>query len=265
MSDNMEFVYNNLFLNQMKKQNISVFLSGAEQVGTSWCTLSLAQALNMRQNKVLAVDGNGGLSNISSYIMLQNPCYLEDYILGKKTLNQLVIAYKNRDFNFLIAKPGNKFLLNEPVGRIQLFSQDLQILSKNYDFTLIDLGSDINNNNLSLLQIAKNVIILCSEESVDLIKTLDLIKFINSLGFDVEYKIIINKVNSFEDGYKVYERLNRAVERNGLNFPELLGIIRQDARIRDTIRNKELLLTRYPMSEAAQDISDIVTKLSQGV
>ena len=158
-----------------------------------------------------------------------------------------------------------QFLSNEPIGRIQLFSQDLQILSNNYDFTLIDFGADINNNNLSLLQIAKNVIILCSEESADLIKTLDLIKFIDTLGFDVECKIIINKVNSFEDGYKVYERLNRAIERNGLNFPELLGIIRQDARIRDTIKNKELLLTRYPKSEAAQDISDIVEKLSQGV
>lgn len=265
MSENLDFVYDSLFLNQMKKRNISVLLSGAEQVGTSWCTLALAQALNMKQNKVLAVDGNGSLSNISSYIMLQNPCYLEDYIMGKKTLNQLVIAYKNKDFNFLIAESGNKFLLNEPIGRIQLFSQDLQILAKNYDFTLVDLGADINNNNLSLLQIAKDVIILCSEESVDLIKTLDLIKYINSLGFDIDCKIIVNKVNSFEDGYKVYERLNRAIERNGLNFPELLGIIRQDARIRDTIKNKELLLTRYPMSEAAQDISAIVAKLSQGV
>ncbi len=264
MSDNMDFVYDSLFLTRLKKQNISVFLSGAEQVGTSWCTLSLAHALNLKQKKVLAVDGNGGLSNISSYIVLQNPYYLEDYIKGKKTLNQLVVAYKNKDFNFLMGNPGNKFLSNEPIGRIQLFSQDLQILSNNYDFTLIDFGADINNN-LSLLQIAKNVIILCSEESADLIKTLDLIKFIDTLGFDVECKIIINKVNSFEDGYKVYERLNRAIERNGLNFPELLGIIRQDARIRDTIKNKELLLTRYPKSEAAQDISDIVEKLSQGV
>jgi hypothetical protein len=42
-----------------------------------------------------------------------------------------------------------------------------------------------------------------------------------------------------------------------LKFPDLLGIIRLDARIRDTIKNKDLLLSRYPESEAAQDISEI--------
>ena len=207
------------------------------------------------------MDGNGELANISSYISMHNPVYIEEYIEGKKTLNQVVTPFKNKDFNILSAISGNKYLATMPLGRIQLFAQDLQIISENYDFTFIDLGVGVALENLGLLQIADNVVLLCSENTADLVKTLDLIRYINQLDIPINCKLIINKVNSFEDGYKIYKKLNKASERNGLNFPELLGIIRNDTRIRDTIRNKDLLLTRYPTSEAAQDVSEIAKKL----
>ena len=261
MIENIDFIYDRLFLTKEKKQNISVFISGAEQTGSSWCSLSLAHALNLSKKSVLLVDGNWELANIPSYINIQPPFYIEDYLDGKKTLNQIITAFKNKDLNILAAKSGNKYLTDIPIGRIQLYAQDLQILSENYDFTFIDLGTSVASENLCLLQIASEVIILCSENTSDLIKTLDLIKYINSLEVQINCKLIINKVNYFEDGYKIYEKLNKASERNGLNFPELIGIIRHDTRIRDTIRNKDMLLTRYPTSEAAQDISEIAKKI----
>ena len=61
MSDSSKLIYNNLFLNSANRKNISVFISGAEQVGTSWSALSIAHALNMLNKKVLLVDGRGSL------------------------------------------------------------------------------------------------------------------------------------------------------------------------------------------------------------
>ena len=141
----------------------------------------------------------------------------------------------------------------------------MQILAENYDHTIIDLGTELTDKNLSLCQIADNILIMCSENSADLIKTFDLIKFMNETKIDANYNLIINKVNSFEDGYKIYEELNKAADRNGLKCPDLLGIVRIDTRIRDTIRNKELLLSRYPTSEAALDICNIAKKLGQEI
>lgn len=257
VSDCTDLIFNNLFLTTKRKNNISIFISGAEQVGTSWSALSIAHALNLLNKKVLLVDGRGSLSNISSYLCLQNNNNLEDYFNGKKTLNQLIVAYKNKDFTLLTAISGNKYIAQPPIGRIQLFSQDLNIIAKNYNHTFIDLGTDLLEKNISLCQIAKNIIILCSDGNDGLVKTLDTIKYLNQIGFNDNCKIIINKANSFEGGYKIYEKLGKAAERNGLKFPDLLGIIRLDTRIRDTIKNKDLLLSRYPTSEAAQDISEI--------
>lgn len=261
MENTSDLVYNKLFLTSKKDIDISVFISGAEQLGTSWCALSVAHALSINKKKVLFVDGNGNLSNVASYLQLQNSYFLEDYVSGKKTLNQLISAYKNKYFNILTAKSGNKYITEQSIGRIQLFSQDLQVLAENYDFVAIDLINDMDMRKISLCQIAKNIIILCSENSADIIKTFELIKFMNNMGLGNNCRLIINKVNSYDEGYKTYDKLKKATERNGLNFPDLLGIIRLDTRIRDVIKNKELLLTRYPESEAAQDVYDIAKKL----
>lgn len=258
------FIYETLFLNKGISRNISVLISGEEKVGTSWCALSLAHAFNLEKRKVLLVDGNGNFSNIKTHLFLDSSLPIEEYVNGNKTLNQLIYPYKNKDFNILTATSGNNYLQEQPLGRIQVFAEDLQIVAQNYDATIIDLGQGFSPKNMSLYQIADNILIMCSDNNANLIKTFDLIKLINEINIDTNYYLIINKVISFEDGYKVYEKLNKAAERNGLRCPKLLGIVRIDTRIRDTIRNKELLLTRYPTSEAALDICSITKKLIQG-
>ncbi len=263
MSDNGNLIYNRLFLKNGTHRHISVFISGAENIGTSWCALTMAHAFNLEKKKVLLVDGNGDFSNIASYLVLQSPHYLEQYIAGQKTLNQLICAYKNKDFNILTGQTGNGYLDEQPLGRIHLFADDLNIIAENYEQTLIDAGTNISEKTLSLCQIADNIILMCSENNADLVKTFDLIKFMNEINLSANYYLIINKVISFEDGYKVYEKLNKAADRNHLKFPELLGIVRIDTRIRDTIKNKELLLSRYPASEAALDICSIAKKLGK--
>lgn len=265
LNEDTDIIYKSLFLDRAIPHHISVLVSGAERIGTSWCALNLAYALNAAQKKVLLVDGNGNFANVSSYLMLQNSSYLEEYTQGKKTLNQLVSAYKNKNFHVLTAEPGNNYLSSLPLGRVQIFADDLLILAEDHLHTVIDLGTELTNKNLSLCQIADNILIMCSENSADLIRTFDLIRFINDTFISAKCNLIINKVNSFEDGYKVYEKLNKASDRCGLFCPDLIGIVRFDARVRDTIRNKELLLSRYPTSEAALDIYGIAKKLDQEI
>lgn len=261
MSNSSDYIYEKLFINSAENSNISVFIAGAENSGATWCALSIAHALNLMQKKVLLIDSNGNFSNICTYLSLNNQFFLEDYFLGKKTLNQLLIAYKNKDFNLLTSKSGSNFLYDQPNGRIQIFADDVKILAENYEQTIIDLGSNDIEKKLNICKLANNNIIVCSENNTDLARTFDTIKLLNESQIDTNYYLIINKVASFEDGYKIYEKLTKALERNNLKSPELLGIIRFDTRVRDTIKNKELLMSRYSESEAAIDIANISKKL----
>jgi len=256
----MDLIYKELFTEDQTK-NVFVFVSGVEHIGTSWCALNLAHALTLKKKKVLIIDGNGNLSNISSYIPLKNPSYLEEYISGQKTLNQLILAYKNINFNILTALPGDNYLEALPQGRIQIFIDDLRIISKNYDYVIIDAGSNIDEKNLPFYKMARHLFIMSSEKSSDLVKTFDVLQNILRMGVSGDCKLIINRVNSFEDGYKIYKELSRAISRSGLKEVDLLGIVRFDTRIRDTIKNRELLLARYPSSEAAVDIYHMAEKI----
>ena len=261
MNNCYSVIYEHLFLKKERNRNISLFISAAEQAGTTWCSLSIAHALNQDKQRVLFVDAHGNYSNANSYLQLNNDLYMEDYIRGAKTINQILCAYKNKNFNLLVAKPGGKFLQSMQIGRITISAEDLFFMADDYDHTIIDADADCINKTLNLCQIANNIILVCSENNADLTKTFELIHKFNEANISANYYLIINKVNSFEDGFKVYEKLCKASDRTGLKSPDLLGIIRFDTRVRDTIKNKELLLTRYPTSEAASDIKNITKKL----
>ena len=66
LTDNADIIYKSLFLSNEMPRNISIIISGAERIGSSWCALSLAHALNLDKKKVLLVDGNGKFSSIAS-------------------------------------------------------------------------------------------------------------------------------------------------------------------------------------------------------
>lgn len=73
--------------------------------------------------------------------------------------------------------------------------------------------------------------------------------------------IVVNQANSIKEGQRTYETMAKAC-RNFLNInPPLLGIIRRDTRVRDSIRNQVPLISRYPTSEAAEDVVSIAKKL----
>ena len=46
--------------------------------------------------------------------------------------------------------------------------------------------------------------------------------------------------------------------------PMLLGIVRRDLRVKEAIRSQTPLLTRYPNTEAAEDVGKIARKLMEG-
>ena len=72
---------------------------------------------------------------------------------------------------------------------------------------------------------------------------------------------VVNIANSTKEGERTYGTLLKACQGFLKISPPLLGIIRRDAKVRETIRNQTPLLTRYPNCEAAIDVETIVRRL----
>ena len=73
--------------------------------------------------------------------------------------------------------------------------------------------------------------------------------------------MVINRAYSYNEGNQIYKTILQAA-KNYINVDlSLLGIIRQDTRIRDSVLNKSLLINRYPASEGAEDVFKITKNI----
>lgn len=240
--------------------NIIAITSGFGSMGKTWLAVTLSHALNLERKSVLLFDADNGLLNTEFQLNLSYKYSLNDVISGNATLNQAAAPVNRKKFDVISASAGSGVLEDVPVGRLQVLQEELILLARNYDAVLIDLASSekiINN----LLPKQTNLILVCTNDPSNLVSTYN---FLQNMAGSYQYKslqIVVNYANSYEEGLRTYNTLRRACEQYSTAMPQLLGVIRRDTRVRDAIRNHAMLLNRYPMSEAAEDVSAIAGKL----
>lgn len=247
----------NLFL--QAPQNIVAVTSGIGSMGKTWLSVTLAHALNTLKQSVLLFDADNGIANIETQLELQNKVSLSDVVSGRATLNQAIEMINRRKFEVICAPAGSNILAATPVGRLHLLKDDLVLLSKNYDHTLIDLPAD--DKIIHILPPGSEMILVCTDSPSNIVSAY---KFLQNFAQTDKYKnlqIVVNYAHSYEEGVQTYNTLRLACEKYLIKTPSLLGVVRRDTRVRDAIRNHVLMLNRYPNSEAAEDVLQIARKL----
>lgn len=243
--------------------NMIAISSGKPGIGKTWFTVTLASALSAIKQKILFFDGDLGLSNVDIQLGLATPHDLGCVVTGSTTLNQIIRYSDKSHFDIISGRGGSLKLVSMPLGRLQILAEDLSLLSTNYDKVLLDMEAGANKANLTLCGMAGKLIILCTDEPSSLTDAYALIKVMSSRYPKCQILIVVNQADSAQGGQRTYDILRKACQ-NFLNIsPPLLGIVRHDARIRDTIRNQMSLLARYPTSEASIDVINIARKLCQ--
>jgi flagellar biosynthesis protein FlhG len=142
-----------------------------------------------------------------------------------------------------------------------MLSDDLVVLASDYDKVLIDLGAGVERTVLQLAHGAGNVIVVITDEPTSLTDAYAFIKVTQMESPGTDFKVVANMVNSTREGERTYNTLLKACEGFLKISPPLLGIVRRDSKVPVAIRSQTSLLTRYPSSEAANDVESIAQKL----
>ena len=106
------------------------------------------------------------------------------------------------------------------------------------------------------------MILVCTNEPSNLVSAYNFLQKVPDSAKYKSLRIIVNYANSYEEGLQTYNILRHACEEYIKSTPPLLGVVRRDTRVRDAINNQALLLSRYPNSEAAQDIMQIAARIT---
>lgn len=247
-----------------KKNNLTVVCSGTKGVGKTWFSSVLSQSLSMLKQKVLFFDADGGVENIAFQLNLPKSNTYADMLKNKITLNNAVYFCNKGHFDAIYAEPQNNGLSAYPAGRCQILVSDLKAFSVNYDTVLADCSNTNPILKNSFLQAADRIILLIGPNlngNIDAYKELEHIK---KISLNPKIFVVVNRALSYNEGSQIYKTLLKADAKFIGANPLLLGVIKQDGRIRDCVQNKTSLFERYPVCDSLNDIANFAKTLITG-
>lgn len=260
------FVNSSVFAKEasmLKGKNMIAVVSGRRGSGKTWFAVTLAHALSLLKQKVLLFDGDYGANNTQMQLGLKNAPDLDKVIYGGYSLNQVVVNCEKTHFDIVSGNPNSSGLSTMSVGRLQILGDDLNILAQNYDKTILDMSSGVASAARVFAGMSQSVVVVCTDTPQSVTDSYGLIKLIAERYPQTSISIVVNRVNTIPDGQRTYKILEKACREFLDLSPKFLGIVRQDTRVRDSIRNQTSIINRYPQSEASLDILAIAKKVLQ--
>ena len=224
-------------------------------------SITLAHALSTLRQKTLLFDGDLGLANIDIQLGLMVKYDLGSVISGALSLNQVVHHYDKGRFDVIAGRSGSAGLASMPVGRLQILGEDLSLLASGYNKVILDMGAGVEKPVRILSGMAEKIIVVCTDEPTSLTDAYAFIKIMTMQYPKSDINIVINQANSLREGQRTFDTLLKACNNFLKINPPLLGIVRRDTRVRDSIRNQSSIINRYPTSEAAEDVIAIAKRL----
>jgi len=245
------------------KKNIIAVASGKGGVGKTWLSITLTHLLARSGRRALLFDGDIGLANVDVQLGLTPKRDLSQVFSGKSSLREVIYVHEDGGFDIVAGRSGSGSLTALPDATLAKLRTDLEELANEYDYIIMDLGAGIEKNIRFLSSIASKVIIVVTDEPTSLTDAYAFIKLCLQQNEQPDVQIIINQAASQKEGEKTYGSLNKACTSFLKYSPPLLGIIRKDNKVKDSIRSQQSMLEKAPHSTAATDAAAISIKLMQ--
>ena len=245
-----------------RSSHLVAIASGKGGVGKTWLAITLAHALARAGARTLLFDGDLGLANVDVQLGLMPTRDLGGVLDGPLPLADAVIPYGSGGFDVIAGHSGSGLLANQPRAQITCLIERLRAVAQDYDHVILDLGAGLDRSVRQLSLAADTCIVVLTNEPTSLTDAYAFIKVRQRDGGDGPVSVVVNMAATVRDGQSAFRALQKACESFLKLSPSLLGIVRQDAKVRESIRNQMSILSRYPNACAALDVEGIATRLA---
>lgn len=244
----------------LRAGHILAVASGKGGVGKTWLSIMLAHLFARSGRSVMLFDGDIGLANVDVQLGLTPEKDLRHLFAQGLTLEQIVTPYEG-GFDIVAGRSGHGGLASLSQAQMQQLKEQITNSARHYDVVVLDLGAGVEEHVRFLASLAHKCLVVITDEPTSLTDAYAFIKLCLSRKPTPEIAIAVNQAASIRDGKKTFDALRKACSTFLNHTPELAGIIRRDARVKDSIRNQETLLLRSPHSTASGDAAALSVKL----
>ena len=240
-----------------RSSNVLAVASGKGGVGKTWFSVTLAHALTKMGKSVLLFDGDLGLANVDVQLGLMPKRDLNDVIRGRLSLDKVIQTYEEGGFDIIAGRSGQASLSSLPSQRLAHLRDQLLEVAQDYDVVIADLGAGVDRTVRMLSATAVRTVLITTDEPTSLTDAYAFIKLGNAAGMSKNISIVANMASSEMEGEKTYKTLLKACSNFLRLKPPLAGIVRQDPKVKESIRHQTPILIRSPNTQAAEDVEAI--------
>ncbi len=260
--------------NIVKQQNIQRQLarvitvtSGKGGVGKSNVSVNLAIQLSRMDKKVVIVDADFGLANVEVMLGIRPKYNLADVMFHQKSISE-VICQGPENIGFISGGSGLREMTNLGRDQITGLVSHMSDLDRQADVIIIDTGAGIADNVIELVTYSEEVLLVATPEPTSITDAYALLKTLcRHLDFNSDrtcIRMIGNRIQSYEEGKELFDKLNTVINRFLNMDMEYLGAIPYDENIPKAVMNQKPVSMAYPDSPSARAFLELAMVLETG-
>ncbi|MBQ7618236.1 MAG: MinD/ParA family protein [Desulfovibrio sp.] len=238
-------------------------LSGKGGVGKTNISLNLAYGLYHYGFKPLLMDCDMGLANLDVLLGITPEANLQDTLMGKAELVNVLYHLEPNGFDVLPAASGVPELNDLKPDLRDILIDKLEPMLQSYDFVFMDLGAGISENVQTFAAMSSLRIVVITPEPTSLTDGYALIKVLNNRFGMQHFMVVVNEATSSKEAQNTYERLQTACVHFLQIEPTFLGFVHRDSKLPEAVCHQKPLLLYAPNCQASRDLVALAEKLQK--
>ncbi|MEM1142814.1 MAG: MinD/ParA family protein [Pseudomonadota bacterium] len=236
--------------------------SGKGGVGKTNVAVNLAVEFSRAGKQVMLFDADLGLANVDVALGLKPKFDIQHVLSGERSLDEVILEGP-AGIRVVPASSGVAGMASlsqtEQAGLVRAFGD----LETPVDILLVDTGAGIDSAVLTFAAACQEVIVVVCDEPTSLTDGYALIKVLNQQCSVQRFQVLANMVENELEGRRLFEKLDKVVERFLDARLGFLGAVPRDDYLRKAVRKQTPVALEFPSAPSSEALAAIAKRVDK--